>query len=175
MAASLLNHSWYSLLQGVSSPAHLISEAARLGYQSLALTDTNNLLGAIAFHDLALSHGIKPILGSVLRTPAQSVVALIQNRAGYRSLCCILSRLNLNDDANLGELLLQFNQGLHLLVDTPELLELLHPVYASRVWAGINRSGRRRSVSSRQRKLLECADRLGISLVALHGCYFAQP
>ena len=175
MAASLLNHSWYSLLQGVSSPEHLISEAARLGYQSLALTDTNNLLGAVAFHDLALSHGIKPILGSVLRTPVHSVVALIQNRAGYRSLCCILSRLNLNDDANLGELLLQFNQGLHLLVDTPELLELLHRVYASRVWAGINRSGRRRSVSSRQRKLLECADRLRVSPVALHGCYFAQP
>jgi len=175
MAVSLLNHSWYSLLQGVSGPEHLISVAARLGYKSLALTDTNNLMGAVAFHDLALRHGVKPILGSVLRTATQSVVALIQNRAGYRSLCCILSRLNLDDDANLGELLLQFHQGLHLLVDTPKLLELLHLRYASRVWAGINRSGRRRSVSSHQRKLLECADRLGVSPVALHGCYFAQP
>ena len=175
MAASLLNHSWYSLLQGVSSPEHLISVAARLGYKSLALTDTNNLMGAVAFHDLALRYGIKPILGSVVRTATQSVVALIQNRAGYRSLCCILSRLNLDDDANLGELLLQFHQGLHLLVDTPKLLELLHPRYVSRVWAGINRSGRRRSISSHQRKLLECADRLGVSPVALHGCYFAQP
>ena len=175
MAASLLNHSWYSLLQGVSSPAHLISVAIRLGYKSLALTDTNNLLGAVAFHELSLSQGIKPILGSVLRTPTQSAVALIQNRAGYRSLCCILSRLNLNDDANLGGLLLEFSQGLHILVDTPELLELLHPLYASRVWVGVKRSGRSRSISSRQRKLLECADRLGVSLVALHGCYFAQP
>ena len=175
MAASLLNHSWYSLLQGVSSPEHLVSVAACLGYKSLALTDTNNLMGAVAFHDLALLHGIKPILGSVLRTPTQSVVALIQNRAGYRSLCCILSRLNLDDNANLGELLLQFNQGLHLLVDGPALLELLHPYYASRLWAGINRSGRRRFISSHQRKLLECADRFGVPPVALHGCYFAQP
>lgn len=175
MSVSLLNHSWYSLLQGVSSPELLISVASHLGYKSIALTDTNNLLGAVAFHEFSLKQGIKPILGSVLRTSTQSVVALIENRVGYRNLCCILSRLNLNVDANLGELLLQFNQGLHLLVDNPGFLELLHPFYASRVWAGLNRSGRRRSVSSHQRKLLECADRLGVLPVALHGCYFAQP
>ncbi len=174
MSTSLLNHSWYSLLEGISSTEELLLTAAFLGYRSFALTDTNNLLGAVSFHHQALRYGIKPILGAVLKTATQSVVALIENRAGYRNLCRILSRLNLEDKSDLSELLLNFNQGLHLLVDTRNLLELLHPVYRSRLWAGINRSSLRRTASQRQLNLLECANHLQVLPVALHGCYFAQ-
>ena len=119
------------MLDGACRLDKLVERAHELKFSALPITDHGVLYGAIDFYQAARNKGIKPILGSVLRTPVHSVVALIQNRAGYRSLCCILSRLNLNDDANLGELLLQFNQGLHLLVDTPELLELLHRVFVS--------------------------------------------
>ena len=50
---SLHTHSWYSLLEGVSSPDALLHRAASCGYYALALTDTNNLYGAVPFVEAA--------------------------------------------------------------------------------------------------------------------------
>ncbi len=95
MAVSLHTHSWYSLLEGTSNPRALLERAARLGYKALALTDTNNLYGAVAFVEEAFRHDVRPLLGSRLRLSQQRCVALIAERSGYRSLCRILSRLHL--------------------------------------------------------------------------------
>ena len=54
---SLHTHSWYSLLEGASSPPALLARAADHGYTALALTDTNNLYGAVAFVEQAVGHG----------------------------------------------------------------------------------------------------------------------
>jgi DNA polymerase III alpha subunit len=40
-------HSYYSLLDGASSPAALVEQAAHLGMSALALTDHDNLYGAV--------------------------------------------------------------------------------------------------------------------------------
>jgi len=94
----LHTHSWYSLLEGVSSPRALLERAARLGYKALALTDTNNLYGAVTFVEEAFHRDVRPLLGTRLRLGRQRCVALIAERVGYRSLCRILSRLHLEGE-----------------------------------------------------------------------------
>src|SRR5712692_6024394 len=88
-------HSWYSLLEGASAPEALLDRAAACGYSALALTDTNNLYGAMAFTEAAVQRGVRPILGACLRQNRSRCVALIADQSGYRSLCRVLSRLNL--------------------------------------------------------------------------------
>ena len=59
-------HSAYSLLRGTASPEALLAEAARLGLPGLALTDHNNVYGAISFQKAAQALGLQPILGAEL-------------------------------------------------------------------------------------------------------------
>ena len=56
-------HSHYSLLDGGNRIDDLVSAAAALGMDSLALTDHGNLFGAVEFYLAAQAAGIKPILG----------------------------------------------------------------------------------------------------------------
>jgi error-prone DNA polymerase len=95
MPTLLHAHSWYSLLEGASSPDALLERAAACGYTALALTDTNNLYGAVGFAELAYRRGLRPLFGACLRQHRCHCVALIADRAGYRSLCRVLSRLHL--------------------------------------------------------------------------------
>ena len=59
-------HSAYSLLRGTSPPESLVAEAAHLGLPGLALTDHNNVYGAVTFQKTACALGIQPILGAEL-------------------------------------------------------------------------------------------------------------
>src|SRR5438094_5576929 len=88
-------HSHYSLLEGVDSLDALLARAVACGYQDLALTDSNNLYGAVAFVEAARKHGVRPILGACLRHEGERCTALIGEEVGYQSLCRILSRLHL--------------------------------------------------------------------------------
>ncbi|MGH9867735.1 MAG: DNA polymerase III subunit alpha [Candidatus Polarisedimenticolia bacterium] len=59
----LHNHSQYSLLDGASKLEDLLDKAVEFGMPSMAVTDHGNLFGAVRFFDMALSRGIRPILG----------------------------------------------------------------------------------------------------------------
>ena len=59
-------HSAYSLLRGTSTPENLVAAAAQLGLPGLALTDHNNVYGAVSFQKAAQALGIQPILGAEL-------------------------------------------------------------------------------------------------------------
>ena len=59
-------HSQFSILDGTASVDELAARAAGLGMGALALTDTSNLYGAVAFYKACKSHGIKAILGAEL-------------------------------------------------------------------------------------------------------------
>src|SRR5262249_39052777 len=162
MAVPLHVHSWYSLLEGGSSPQALLQRAAACGYTALALTDANNLYGAVEFTEQAHRYGIRPLLGACLRQQRTRCVALIGEPAGYRSLCRILSRL-LVSKATLGtrvgrkapsaedgeqersaatslvNLLSENAAGLHILVDDRVLAERLRDAFGSRLWLEIVR------------------------------------
>ena len=59
-------HSAYSLLRGTSPPEALVAEAAHLRLPGLALTDHNNVYGAVSFQKAAQALDLQPILGAEL-------------------------------------------------------------------------------------------------------------
>src|ERR1700724_539357 len=95
MPVSLHTHSWYSLLEGVSSPEALLRRAVEGGYTALAMTDTNNLYGVVPFVERAARCGLRPIIGACLRHGKQRAVALAADHGGYRNLCRVISRIQL--------------------------------------------------------------------------------
>jgi DNA-directed DNA polymerase III PolC len=92
-------HSAYSLFEGTATPQTLISMAKRLKMPALALTDRNNLYGAIHFYTLAQKAGIKPITGmDVELDDGSNLVLLARNFDGYKNLCHLATVLRLKSD-----------------------------------------------------------------------------
>ena len=56
-------HSNFSFREGASFSHELLARAVELGYHALALTDHDNLCGAMEFARTARSLGIQPITG----------------------------------------------------------------------------------------------------------------
>ena len=98
MFSHLHAHSCYSLGDGPDSPEELCNAAARLGFQALALTDTNGLYGAVRFADAALAVGIRPILGTQLKHGRSRAVVLALDDAGLRRLLALVSALHAAGD-----------------------------------------------------------------------------
>jgi DNA-directed DNA polymerase III PolC len=175
----LHTHSWYSLLEGVSSLDALLARAAACGYPALALTDTNNLYGAVAFVDAAARYGVRPLLGACLRQGRTHCVALIAESAGWRSLCRVLTRLHLEENADLADLVMNSNEGLHVLVDDLVLAQQLCEALEARLWIEVVRPGPgnrpRRHHEQRERELLEGGRRLGLRPIASTAAHFATP
>lgn len=113
MYAELHCHSWFSLLDGVSSPEALLTRAAELELPALALTDHDALYGAVALWRAAQTAGVRPILGveaTVRATrpspsplpPGESreegrshLTLLAENAAGYANLSQLVSAARL--------------------------------------------------------------------------------
>ena len=90
--AELHCHSFFSLLDGASSPEALVERAAALGYPALALTDHNGLYGAVRFWRAARARGIKPIVGAeVTLADGHHLTLLAETQRGYANLCRIIS------------------------------------------------------------------------------------
>jgi len=56
-------HSQYSLLDGAIRFEEVLSLAKKYRMDALALTDHGNMFGVIEFYQMAIKHGIKPIVG----------------------------------------------------------------------------------------------------------------
>src|SRR6201997_5157368 len=103
-------HSAYSLLKGSIKIAKLAELAKADRQPALALTDTNNMFGALEFSDKMAGAGIQPIVGCTLsvdwdegdrqpRSPGPSaaatlsrIVLLAASEIGYRNLLHLNSR-----------------------------------------------------------------------------------
>lgn len=116
MYAPLQIFSSYSLLKNPNTVNEIISKAKDRGYQALALTDVNNIYGAVEFYHAAQQHHIKPILGVTLHVAglvntatAFPVICIATNDIGYRNLMRISSMKMTQDDQQL----LSFNQFKH--------------------------------------------------------------
>ena len=62
--AELHCHSNYSFLDGASHPEELVTEAARLGLEALALTDHNGFYGIVRFAEAARAVGLPTVFGT---------------------------------------------------------------------------------------------------------------
>ena len=109
-------HSSYSLLEGALPMARLAELAKADRQPALALTDTDNMFGALEFSDKMAGAGIQPIVGCALAIdfgdqdanpraggamPARPRIVLLAAReAGYRSLMRLNSRAFLETPPN---------------------------------------------------------------------------
>ena len=92
-------HSNYSFQEGASSLDELLARAKNLGYGALALTDHDNLCGALEFARIATSLGIQPINGAeVTLKDGSHLTLLAENRKGYANLCNIITYSRIRGD-----------------------------------------------------------------------------
>ena len=100
MFVHLRLHTEFSVVDGTNRIEDTVQAAQADGQPALAVTDLNNLFGAIKFYKQARSTGIKPIVGAevwvqgLAKDPAvlSRMVVLVQNKQGYLNLCELLAR-----------------------------------------------------------------------------------
>ncbi len=90
-------HSPFSFLDGAGGIKELADRAAELGMPALALTDHNNICGALRFAAAAEQAGIKAIQGAEVSLQDGSHLTLLAGNArGYASICRFLTRGHLS-------------------------------------------------------------------------------
>lgn len=95
--AELHCHSYYSFHEGSSSIPELLIKAKELEYPALALTDHNNLCGAMEFAEYAMSLDIKPITGAeITLIDGSHLTFLTKDLQGYNNLCKLVTNAYLS-------------------------------------------------------------------------------
>ena len=92
MYAELHCHSNYSFQEGASSVEDLLVRSTELGYRALALTDHDNLCGAMHFAQVARTLEMQAITGvEATLKDGSHLTLLAQTRQGYSNLCNAVS------------------------------------------------------------------------------------
>ena len=114
----------YSLMWGVDSIQRICHKARSMGYEQLALTDTDNIYGLWSFLSACRRTGIAPIVGAEITEPGNGrrVVCLVQNEDGYANLCRLISRRHMEDGFNIETGVGVYGEGLIVLTTDPGLL-----------------------------------------------------
>ncbi|MBS1958429.1 MAG: DNA polymerase III subunit alpha [Bdellovibrionales bacterium] len=124
--AHLHVHTAYSFLQGTIKTGDLVKKAKEYGMPAVAITDTNNMFGAIDFYFACKDAGIKAIIGCDLvycpegrdqvfaekgagttNKHLHSLVVLCKDYNGYKNLCKMLTQAyqdGMNNKTTLGDL-----------------------------------------------------------------------
>ena len=94
LAVPALNvKSCFSFLDSTLTISALVKAAAAYDMPAVAITDPN-LHAAVPFFQAASAAGIKPIIGAQLTCEGRTLLAYVQNTAGYHHLCRLLSLTN---------------------------------------------------------------------------------
>ncbi len=103
-------HSQYSLLDGAIRFEEAFDLAKKYGMGAVALTDHGNMFGAIEFYQMAIKHGIKPIVGCEIYVSPGSrlekktgergeginhLTLLVKNETGYFNLLKLVTLAHL--------------------------------------------------------------------------------
>ena len=130
-------HTEFSVVDGTNRIDEVVAAAAANAQPALAITDLNNLFGAVKFYKAARGAGVKPLLGAEVvlqgfaevapgampgshQPPAPRVVLLVQNTQGYLNLSELLARAWTRNDGRGGAViqrawLTELSSGLMLL------------------------------------------------------------
>ena len=111
--------SGYSFKYGTATANQLVERAAQFGMQSLALTDRDNMAGAIRFVQACESASVKPILGINLSflQPKYRITLLASGDGGLPALYRLLTAVNFTGGLLTHEILQQnFDYSKKLLV-----------------------------------------------------------
>ncbi|MGT3074927.1 error-prone DNA polymerase [Pseudomonas putida] len=138
----------FSFQRGASSADELFRRAGEQGYQALAITDECTLAGIVRAWQAAKAHQLRLIVGSeVLLQGGPKLVLLVENLAGYQSLCALITRARRR--AQKGEYQLfredlqQHHQGLLALWVADDCAdtatgEWLRSVFGERLWLAVH-------------------------------------
>jgi error-prone DNA polymerase len=130
-------HSYYSFHDGSSSLEELLVTAKELGYSALALTDHDNLCGAMRFAQLTHSLEMRGIIGAeITLTGGYHLTLLAKDRTGYGNLCRLITAAHNSGERDKPELspvlINQHTSGLIALSGCP-LGELARAISGSRI------------------------------------------
>src|SRR5574343_1653674 len=98
MFAHLRLHTEFSVVDGTTRIDSIVKAAAADGQPALAITDLNNLFGAIKFYKEGRGKGVKPLLGAEIYLETEGggdpsrMLVLVQNKQGYLNLSELLAR-----------------------------------------------------------------------------------
>jgi DNA polymerase-3 subunit alpha len=98
MFVHLRLHTEFSVVDGTNRIDEVVASAAADGQPALAITDFNNLFGAIKFYKEARGKGVQPILGAEVLLEGEGsaapsrMVLLVQGSQGYLNLSELLAR-----------------------------------------------------------------------------------
>jgi DNA polymerase-3 subunit alpha/error-prone DNA polymerase len=109
---------------GTAPVQALCATARHLGYDALALTDTNNLYGLWPFLSACRREGLRPIVGAEITDSGSTdrCVCLVKTDSGYRNLCQLITRRHLNTGFRLSTDLPNLSKGLLVLSHQGHLL-----------------------------------------------------
>ncbi|MFC1976935.1 PHP domain-containing protein [Chloroflexota bacterium] len=131
--AELHCHSYYSFHDGASSLEELMVRAKELGYRALAVTDHDNLCGAMRFAQLAKSLELHGIIGvEITLKGGHHLTLLAKDRYGYANICRLITAAHASGERNepelSPELLPEHAEGLIILSGCPqgELAQLVN-------------------------------------------------
>jgi DNA polymerase-3 subunit alpha len=191
-------HTAYSLAESTLRIKDLVGLIAADGQPAAAITDTNNMFGALEFAQTLASAGIQPIMGAqMMFGDAQGrgeMVLLAQTATGYRNLSILLSRTLLTADVSGDAIcpiadLETYGDGLLLLsggtiegfIGRPasegreslaaSRADALSQMFPGRFYVELQRHGLKSEIAA-EPFLLEIADRCNLPLVATNDCRF---
>jgi len=107
-------HSSYSIGQSVLKIDELIETCKKNKIHYAALTDLNNLYGAVHFYFKALDNGIKPVIGCEITFDEGNLVLLCKDEKGFSNIIYLLNRKNREEKISVS-LLYENSQGLIVL------------------------------------------------------------
>ena len=153
---------------GTASVKDLCRQAKAHGYQSIALTDTDNLCGMWPFIKACRLQGLVPVIGAEITDPHTShrAVCLVKNNKGYSHLTRLITQRHQNKDFSLKTALPHLSEGLLVLTKNHDLLPYWHE---NRMDIAVNLT---RNPLSQQHPLCVTAKKLAIPVVATPGSFF---
>lgn len=189
----------YSLLESMISPKELAGWAAEHGMPAIAITDRNNLFGALEISEVMTEAGVQPIIACCFdvleeggRDETSRVSLYAQNEAGYQRLMALSSAAWLDSADGVPRLarkhLLADTEGLILLtggsdgsagrfaargktLEAREELEALSAAYPGRLYVELTRHGTAAEHVA-EPVLLDLAYALDLPIVATHDARF---
>ncbi len=192
-------HSAYSLAEGAIKVKDLVKLCKHEQMPAVAITDTNNMFGAMEFAKEASANGIQPILGCQITVDEEGhqLTLLVQNEQGYKNLCKVISSAYNNklEDGNLSNqvyvsrgILREYSDGIICLSGgakgiiaanilhsqwprAQKEVEWLKETFGDRFYIELQRHGSPEEDNAED-KLIDLAYQYDVPLVATNDCYF---
>ncbi len=181
-------HSAYSLAEGALRTKEIVELCAADKMPAVAVTDSNNMFGALEFSMAATGKGVQPILGCQLNVGEveQQLVLLVQNELGYKNLSKLISDAYMEGDvtklvATSFAELKNHNDGLICLsggalkgFTAEKDILALKEIFGDSFYIELQRHGMREE-DMHEEALIDLAYAHNIPLVATNDAYFGTP